>query len=111
MHLHHLSSQGFVHFIHGSLKTNGSLFGKQFFAWNVGLDFHHFVFARVALLHPQENFKILDFVVVGQQLVQFGFDKIQQGRIRVEVDRMNLNLHVATGFYSPVARLFSGEAL
>ena len=98
-------------FIHGSLKTDGSLFGKQVFARNVGLDFHHFVLARVALLHPQENLKILDFVVVGQQLVQFAFDKVQQGRVRVKVDRMNLNLHVATGFYSPVALLFSGEAL
>ena len=92
MHLHHLSAQGFVHLIHRGLKTHRTLLGKQVFAWNVGFDFHHLVLTGVALFYPQENLKVLDLVVVGQQLVQFRFDKIQEGRVGVKMNRMNLNL-------------------
>ena len=103
--LHHLPPQGLMNIIHGSLKTGGPSLGKQLSTWHVPLHFHQLVFPGIILFDTQEHLARLDFPIVGEKLVKFGLDKIQQTLVSVEMNGMNLGLHGATRDYCfPVDR-------
>jgi hypothetical protein len=62
----------------------------------VPLHFDQFVFTGIILFNAQKHLTGLDIPVVGEKLVKFGLDKIQQPLISVEMNGMNLGLHGAT---------------
>ena len=93
MGLHDLASQGFMNFVHGRLEADCATLCEQILSWHMSLDFNHFVVACLALFNPQKDFATLDVTVEGEELLEFGIDKIQKCLISIKMNGVNLNLH------------------
>ena len=59
----------------------------------MGFDFNHFVVARLALFNPQKDLTTLDVTIEGEELLEFGIDKIQKRLVSIEMNGVDLNLH------------------
>ena len=93
MHLHDLAPKRLVHLVHGRFKTRRPSLGEKLVAWKMSLHFNDLVFSRIVLFDTQKHLAGLNVAVVGQQLVQLRLDKLQEPRIGIKMNGMDLNLH------------------
>ena len=109
--LHHLPSQGLMHFIHGRFKTDCSALCEEIFARHMCFHFDHLILTRITLLYTKKNFTVLQLIVERQQLLQLRLDEVEQCLVGIKMDGMNLNLHPTTRLMLPRCSLIQRRSV